>query len=93
MCVRIFFFHSLNPKVSHSTEIKYLEGLINLVLSSEDLPISLSGFIHIGFLSVFQTCSAASELHATVRAAAPAWKVFPHLLLDPPKPGEFLFGL
>lgn len=58
VCVCVNLLHSLNPKVSHSTKIKYLEGLINLVLSSEDLPISLSGFIHIGFLSVFQTFSS-----------------------------------
>lgn len=47
------FLPSLNPKLSYSTKIKSLEGVINLVPGSQDFPISLSCFTPTGFLSVF----------------------------------------
>lgn len=57
VCVWIFF-HSLDPKVSHSTKIKYLERpyksgsqLWRFTHFLVRLPV------HIGFLSVFQTFS------------------------------------
>lgn len=44
MYLFLSFLPSLNPKVSHSTKIKSLEGLINLVPGPQEFPTSLLSF-------------------------------------------------
>lgn len=67
-------------------------GLWILSDSEESLMWHRLTLSHLNYFS-FQTCSVTSELHATVYAAAPAWKVFTHLLLDPPSLVNSLLGL